>query len=108
MPASRVERERVKKWLRTCGDLDETFQRLDVNGDGSISKAELQQIAHTGEIHHSMISAILAVGDTSRSGKISLHEFSRLGETLLQVDELKVGLGLCVPATEEGEVCLQI
>jgi hypothetical protein len=42
------QRSRVRNWLSTCGDLHDTFTRLDVNEDGFVSKTELSALSRTG------------------------------------------------------------
>jgi hypothetical protein len=50
------QRSRVRNWLSTCGDLHDTFTRLDVNRDGFVSKTELSALSRTGEVHSSTAS----------------------------------------------------
>ena len=46
---SRIHRERIAEWLGGLGDrLEEEFARLDVNGDGQITREELQRYGGSG------------------------------------------------------------
>ena len=74
---------------------EESFRKLDVNGDGKISKAELEQMASQTELvdiagdratREAKIAEFFETFDTDGDGKVSLEEwmtfFGRLYDTI--------------------------
>jgi actin-related protein len=92
------QRKLVRGWLEGCGDLQAVFNRLDANGDGAISAAELQGLGAPP----ALCAAIMAVADTDHDGSISLPELYSLGELLHEIAALRdfTGMGGGMGRTE--------
>jgi Ca2+-binding EF-hand superfamily protein len=84
----------IKQWLSRLKDLHSTFSRLDVNGDGSLSRKELQVLTDDGALSLQACNAMMYMGDGDHDGQISLGEFLELGEALREVEQLKIDLGV--------------
>ena len=93
--------DRVKQWLVAIPDLDETFARLDKNGDGFLSEQELNEFL-VNELHFTLMmpaEAMLEMADSDGDGRISLREFKELGAVLQETMRLKAELGVAEPST---------
>ena len=64
--------------MATNEDLLETFNELDGNGDGQITRTEFRaaMTARGEEISDAEIESIFADADSDRDGQISLAEFT--------------------------------
>jgi hypothetical protein len=78
------QRALVREWLVLTGkNLDSEFAKLDVNGDGFVTRDEMKRaVAPLEAKWHPLPDALLAMGDADSDGKISLSEFRSLGEML--------------------------
>ena len=94
---STAHNDEVKAWLAGVPDLPALFGRLDVNGDGLVSRDELQALVAYGALSAAACSAVVYMADADGDGQISLAEFERLGELLRGNDQLKTELGVGQP-----------
>eukprot|EP01050_Picozoa_sp_SAG11_P024791 SAG11_NODE_5384_length_1576_cov_1.643873_2_plen_194_part_00 len=113
LPAAAIDsrvRQRVKDWLGTrCEDVDAVFERLDLDGDGLVSREELQVLSDSGEVDASTVAGIIAMADTDGDGFVSLAEFKELGRALQDVAALREELGLTSANTAvEPELCFPV
>ena len=56
--------------------IEQAFKIFDLDGDGYISKQELESVM--GELEESMWFQILSEADNNSDGKISFEEFTKL------------------------------
>ena len=89
-----AHRTELKEWLAKLPDLAAAFGRLDINGDGLVSRTELQSLVDFGVLSSAAANAMLYMGDTDGDGQISLDEFVQLGGVLQESSRLKAELGL--------------
>ena len=84
----------MKAWLLSNTDLVGTFSWLDANNDGFLTPADLRKLVATGELSAEQHAALFDKADNDHDGWVSLDETQELGETLQQVDALKLELNL--------------
>ena len=89
-----THRAEVRQWLIGIPDLAAAFARLDLNGDGLLSRPELQALVDYGVLSGSACNALMYMGDTDGDGQINLDEFQALGEMMRGNEQLKAELGL--------------
>ena len=53
-------------------DMEDTFKKIDVDGDGKITKDEMTLF---GSLNEQEVNAIFELGDVDRDGTIDLKEF---------------------------------
>eukprot|EP01052_Picozoa_sp_SAG31_P019892 SAG31_NODE_1470_length_8219_cov_6.189039_4_plen_881_part_00 len=88
-----TSREEVKRWLASTPDLPAMFARLDVNGDGLLSRHELQALAcEDATLSAAGCDAMFHMVDSDGDGRISLKKFQQLGELLQRNEQLKTEL----------------
>jgi Ca2+-binding EF-hand superfamily protein len=66
---------KLSSQFRSVADVKAAFKRLDLNGDGQISRDELKQGMRLGE---SDLDVVFAVGDLDGDGEINSGEFVRV------------------------------
>ena len=59
-----THRAEARQWLIGIPDLAAAFARLDVNGDGLLSRPELQALVDYGVLSGSACNALMYMGDT--------------------------------------------
>ena len=72
-PPSAQALQKLQKSFGSLDDVKATFRRYDVDGDGHISKSELQQVMNG--FSATKVDAIFALGDKDQSGGIDYQEF---------------------------------
>ena len=70
-PSASTVVARIAKDFKTLDDAKNAFQKMDKNGDGQISKGELQACGFNDQ----QVDALFALGDTNGDGEIDLQEF---------------------------------
>merc|ERR550532_1044860 len=70
-PSASTVVARIAKDFKTLDDAKNAFQKMDRNGDGQISKGELQACGFNDQ----QVNALFALGDTNGDGEIDLQEF---------------------------------
>ena len=91
---SAEQRTLVREWLVHVGDrVDAQFSRMDRNGDGFVTRAELVRAVegHAAK-WQALPDALLAMGDVDEDGKLSLGEFRALGRMLTENAALQQAL----------------
>ena len=96
------QRAEIKRWLSKVDDVVGTFDGLDINGDGLLSREELAALASSRILRPATCDALYGMADTDQDGLVSLQEFSALGQVLQQVESLKAELGLGADAAAAG------
>lgn len=92
-------RDIVTRWLSTIPDLGYQFARMDINGDGVLTYAELQAvIAPFGAPWAGLAEALMAMGDRAGNGYIDLAEFQQLGQLLQWNSQMRGTMGGAIPA----------
>ena len=72
-PPSAQALQKLQKSFGSLDDVKATFRRYDVDGDGHISKSELQQVMNGFSVTE--VEANFALGDKDQSGGIDYQEF---------------------------------
>ena len=70
-PSASTVVARIAKDFKTLDDAKNAFQKMDRDGDGQISKGELQACGFNDQ----QVNALFALGDTNGDGEIDLQEF---------------------------------
>ena len=72
----------LTRWLAGVGDVAAALRRLDLNGDGFLSAAEVRMLAAERILSMDACDAMVGLADADGDGQISLAEFLKLGTVL--------------------------
>lgn len=62
----------VSAGFKSVEDMEDTFKKIDIDGDGRITKDEMTQF---GSLNEQEVNAVFDLGDVDRDGAIDLAEF---------------------------------
>merc|ERR1719369_718295 len=88
-PAATTLIARIKGQFKSVEDMEENFKKIDINGDGKISRAEMMEF---GSFTEQEVDAVYDLGDADKDGEIDLQEFIGVMQTAVPV-----------PYSESGE-----
>ena len=89
---STQQRTLVIEWLRLVPDLQAKFQEIDANGDGVVSRSELERAVAPFEAKWRALPAALQAMSGSTAEGIPLEKFLALGQLLQGNDALRRGM----------------
>ena len=72
-----------KSLMLTSTNLQNVFNVMDLNGDGTLTKEELMQMFGGGERNEKIWDEIIATVDLNKDGKIQYEEFEMAMKRLL-------------------------
>ena len=75
-PQSAQALQKLQKSFKSLTDVKAAFKRFDADGDGHVTKAELQQVMNG--FSSTEVEAVFALGDRDQSGGIDYQEFISL------------------------------
>ena len=73
---------RISSQFKTLEDIQEAFTKMDLDGDGKITRAEMMEYSALNEQE---VNAVFDLGDTDRDGTIDLQEFIGVMQTAAPV-----------------------
>eukprot|EP01043_Picozoa_sp_COSAG02_P074144 COSAG02_NODE_14711_length_1244_cov_0.943231_1_plen_110_part_00 len=76
--------------------VEQAFVRLDINGDGMVSREELCAAG----VREGVASQTVAMADKDKDGRISLSEFHALCHVQSEVETLRAQLGVAIGGME--------
>jgi len=89
-PGATTVISRISSQFKTLEDIQEAFTKMDLDGDGKITRAEMMEYSALNEQE---VNAVFDLGDTDRDGTIDLQEFIGVMQTAAPV-----------PYTESGTI----
>jgi len=87
-PGATTVISRISSQFKTMDDIEFAFQKIDLDGDGKITKEEMAQYS---ELNEQEVAAVFELGDVDRDGAIDMGEFIGVMQSCAPVPYTEAG-----------------